>query len=116
MHVETRQLPRNVRRLSEGAIDAAHHVSGQVSDLVEGSAAALARTAHAATAPRRRRGGVRQVVLVAVAFAVVVIASRWWARRNAPVDVPKSARPDVATPVSAFEPAEPAAEAERRHA
>jgi hypothetical protein len=109
VHMGTRQLPRSVRHLSEGALEAAHQVTAQVTDLVEGSAAALARTAHAATGTRRRRyRGMRQLVIGAGIFALVVVASRWWARRTGPSRAPASPAPDQAAPVAPVGTAEPA--------
>lgn len=110
MQLGTRELPDMLRHLSVGAVEAAH----QVTDLVEDSAAAVARTARTVGPKKhRRRGDVRSLALWAVLFIVAVAASRWWARRPVGGDVPPSPPPDVAARV---EHATPASEVDKHMA
>lgn len=110
MHVGTLELPDKLRVLSDGATGAAQ----QVGDLVEGSAAAVKRTARAARKGKLgrtrvvRRTGARSLALWAVLFVVAVVASRWWSRRNGPGgggDVPSGPPPEVAARVERATPA-----------
>jgi hypothetical protein len=97
-------LPDTLRHLSDGAVGAAQHLGH---GLTHGLTVGAAEAAHAAqqlaagaadavsatrqtVRPRRRRLP-RGPVLVVVFLVVAVVASRWWAGRDArlrPADVP----------------------------